>query len=73
MKGDEEEIRKLCGEINNMNDDICEMSKDGKGKKKKDECLDKRIKEKLGKMCEIVKKDVIGVEKYGMKKNDKNV
>ncbi|PNF42368.1 Vinculin [Cryptotermes secundus] len=66
LPADAEAIKKLCGDITTMTDALCELRQDGKGATPQAECLAHGIQEKLGELCGLVQRAVIGVEKSGV-------
>nr|KDR12694.1 Vinculin [Zootermopsis nevadensis] len=66
LPGDAEAIKKLCGDITTMTDALCELRQDGKGATPQAECLAHGIQEKLGELCGLVQRAVVGVEKSGV-------
>ncbi|XP_069694713.1 vinculin isoform X7 [Periplaneta americana] len=66
LPGDAEAIKKLCGDITTMTDALCELRQDGKGATPQAECLAHGIQEKLGDLCGLVQRAVVGVEKSGV-------
>ncbi|PSN46699.1 Vinculin [Blattella germanica] len=66
LPGDADAIRKLCGDITTMTDALCELRQDGKGASPQAECLAHGIQEKLGDLCNLVQRAVVGVEKSGV-------
>lgn len=66
LPADAEAIKKLCGDITTMTDALCELRQDGKGATPQAECLAHGIQEKLGELCGLVQRAVVGVEKSGV-------